>query len=243
MLLNKRVCERGRPASTNLYLWYMQRLVLVKTQDVEGVIMQEPIISRDGADEWGLDSPKITDLDLIELLRVGESDEDRAGETPTVVSTTYIQPALMGICHYLRKTERVALTKIHRLATKHGLLLIKDDSRYAALENSLDSWLNVMRSRYDADMNVRLHLKLPLHLKDTVPARSATHVYSWVHGALVELGYDAGLQLQDVTMFCILVSLGTVPFVIGGYAPILQEDIERFWRHVTIRSGQLARAV
>lgn len=200
--------------------------------------MQEPIASRNGADEWGLDEAKIIDLTLVEVIRAGERDADRT-ESSTVVGTTYVQPALVGILHWLRRTERVALTKIQRLATKHGLELIKDDDRYNTLQEAAQARLNIMRSRYDSDMNIRLSQRFPLHLKDITTGRLNIQVYSWVHGALVELAYDAGLQLQDVTMVCTLMSLRTIPDVVGQYAPVLREDIDRFWRHITTRSSQI----
>lgn len=189
-------------------------------------------------DEWGLDEPKITDLNLLEVIRAGEKEKDRE-ESPTVIGTTYLQPALIGSLHWLRKTERTALTKVQRLVTKHGFEIVKENIRYDALGEASQAYLNIMRTRYDADMNARISQRFPLHLKDSINGRSNIQVYSWVHGALVEFAYDAGLYVQDATMFCILVSLRTIPDVVGQYLPILKDDIERFERQVAIRSAQL----
>ena len=188
-------------------------------------------------DEWGLDTPKLTDMNLLEVLRLGESDEDLK-EDPTTISMRTKQPTLEEVIHWLRLTERVSISKVYRLATKHGLLLIRDDSRCDVLQQAMQSRLERSRESYNAYQSKRLARHTALPPTDAIDGYSNFRVYSWVHGALDALAYDSGLHLGHLTTYCLLSSLLTLP-ALGGYTQTARRDTEQFWQHITARTAEL----
>lgn len=195
-------------------------------------------------DEWTL-TPNFfgedgSDLTLIDLLTRDESDYD-VEKPVTTVSTRCTQPTLTGLLHLLSMEQQASISKVQRVATKHGLELIRQESGYTeTLQPVFRTRLEGLRTgTYDRDGNARISHSRKLIPTDASNDRDNIQVYWWVHGALKEMAYRIGIYVSYLTVFCILYSIATVPDL-GPYAPVAFSDIERFRRQLLMQASDLS---
>lgn len=195
-------------------------------------------------DDWTLTTislgEDVSDLTLIELLACKELDYDMEKPVATV-STRCTQPTLTGLIHLLSIEQQASVSKVQRVATKHGLELIRQEPGYVAtLQPAFHTRLQGLRTgTYDHDRNARISQSrklIPTHASND---RDNIQVYWWMHGALKEMAYRVGIYVSYLTMFCILYSIATIPNL-GPYTPIVLSDIERLRRHFLIQAGDLS---
>ena len=109
---------------------------------------------------------------------------------------------------------------------------------YTAVQKNFSTRLEGVRTRYDADGNARIGRASKLLPSDISNDRSNIRVYSWVHSALADEGYNIGVYPSHFAAFCLLYSLATITDL-GAYMPTVLQDIDRFRRHLNIRAEEL----
>ena len=197
-------------------------------------------------DEWTLSTGAFgeelseeqeSDLTLIELLALDEKEFDLK-LPPTTISTRFTQPTLTALLHLISRAQSVSVSKVERVATKQGLRLIRGEKEYLATQKNFSTRLGGIRTRYDADSNARIGRASKLLPVDITNERSNIRVYSWVHSALADEGYNIGMYPSHFAAFCILYSFATVTDL-GAYLPVVLADIERFRKHLSLRASEL----
>ena len=198
------------------------------------------------SDEWtlypavfgeDLTEEQENDLTLIDLLALEEKEFDLS-QSPTTISTRFTQPTLTALLHLISRAQRVSVSKVERVATKQGLRLIRGEKGYTAVQKNFSTRLEGVRTRYDADGNARIGRASKLLPSDISNDRSNIRVYSWVHSALADEGYNIGVYPSHFAAFCLLYSLATITDL-GAYMPTVLQDIDRFRRHLNIRAEEL----
>ena len=193
------------------------------------------------ADDWSLTpgfmENQDIELTLVELLALDEKDFDTK-EKPATISTRCTQPTITALLHLLSITERVSVSRIQRVATKQGLLLIREDAPFSALQAPFRDRLEGIRLAYNADRSSRLGSLSKLLPTDASNDRDNIRTYYWVHGALEEMSYRTGIYVPYIAIFCMLYSLATVSDL-GAYRPVVLRDIERFRERLTSRAREL----
>ena len=188
---------------------------------------------------WGEDQD--IDLTLVDLIAQDEKDADISRDSPpTTIRTRCVQHTLTEMVFSIAITERVSVAKVQRVATRQGLLLIRNERLYTTLEGAFRTHLETTRTRYNSDRNNRLGERGKLAPTDHVAGIENVRVYSWVHGAIEELAHKLGMQIQHLGLFCLLYSLSTVPNL-GAYTSVILTDIERFRGYLGVRAESLLR--
>lgn len=188
----------------------------------------------DQADLWGLDSAELSELSLDETLRLGESDRDRQ-EGNSRIAVRTIQAGFVTTLHKLRRRNRLSLSAVERLCTKHGLLIMRADRRFTRLEATMSSSEERALKGGNVDDLDGLELRGVLHPTNARQNRLNISAYTWVHGALMELSHELGIFTSNAALFVCLLSLSTLTDS-NNYQQTVIADVERLWRYIERRT-------
>ena len=204
------------------------------------VSAQRSTNGRVAPDDWDLIRPDldIAAIGLLELLDRGEQEDDK---TPPYnhISIRLLQPTLMMELVRLKRIKRLSLSCVERLATKHGVALLREGGSWSRLDQASGEWEEQMHKIYANDRVAALTGKTTLAPEGCVLRSTSISLYNDIHGALMDLASDAAVQLQYAVQFCILASLITVRPV-GGYYPIAVNDLQRLEDRIGARIASLA---
>lgn len=185
-------------------------------------------------DPWALESTSLIDKTLEELLKVGESEEEKL-EVTTRLTVKTIQPGFITAFHILRYKYKLSQSAVQRICGRHGLALLRADFRFKELEQAIKHWssqLSVTGSVFDLDS---IENRIQLSPSNARVNNLKLCLTTSTHGAISDLSYDLGLYMSSVAFFCFLLSLSTTP-ILGSYAPMVMADSQRLWDYIENRT-------
>jgi hypothetical protein len=131
-------------------------------------------------------------------------------------------------------SQRISLSAVERILTKHGLRIITSNPLTEELRLTLTNLEKVARQQGDRDIFMRLDERVEFQPVNVVMHHTTLSVFDYVRARMGQLARDFGLHLADVALGCCLVSVQTLPDL-GGYGHIVDQDVERWWQAVRRR--------
>ena len=178
-------------------------------------------------DEWETRTP----LDSLLMDRESEEDFD---QPPVRLTVRIVPPGLQLAFRLFSAEARVSYSAVQRICTKHGIQLLREDSRFKSLSGIVREvgWARLMTS--DVDLLDDIEFTGQFQPTNARRTRADFSLYWRVRRDLAELAFDLGLPISHVILPCCYLSLSTIEGL-GRYQDMLDSDIERLWRYVERR--------
>lgn len=190
---------------------------------------------------WETEVPEFADMSLLDVLEIGETEKDQQ-EPKVFVGIWQMPPGFEPLLRVCARRYKRTYPQVIRLSMKHGVSILKADTKLLTLERILDlleeqSIQSPLQSSAMSMLSRRTSFYFPM----SVQHKTTLSCIWWVKEELSSISHTTGVAIGNLAIIACLASTVTIPDKAeSGYQVWVRQVMDMFFTHVQLRQGLLA---